>query len=209
MRILASALSLGLLAGSAGAVTLTFDGDICNGGTACGSGASIDQSYGDQVGVDVQYDGSNQPGLQSMHWWPSNYSFMTAVAYSVGSGHGAPIVLDALAGYEVTLLGFDLGGYSNANRTTRLRIYEHVTGSDFFPETTGIAISGATPSHFAGPYTSNQGIVIDFGPDAWNVGIDNIEFIVNRIGNVPLPASAPLLAAGLAGLLTLARRRKN
>ena len=33
---------------------LTFSGAIC-GGSVCGNGASIDQSYGDLPGLDVQY----------------------------------------------------------------------------------------------------------------------------------------------------------
>ena len=43
------------LPASTTAVLLDFTGAICNSGQACSNGASIDQSYGDSIYLDVQY----------------------------------------------------------------------------------------------------------------------------------------------------------
>lgn len=191
-------------ASTAQAAVLTFDGDICAGGTSCQNSEAIDQTYGDIAGqLDVAYSsGGNQP----MQFWSDQYSDLTNVAY--GSGAGASVLLTPLSGYKVTLNGFDLGAWPLTNRTSQVTIRE-IGGGVLF-SSGAITISGQTRSQFSGSYTSASGIEINFGPDNFNVGIDNIDFTVNAVGGgaIPEPGTWALMIAGFGLAGGALRRRK-
>ena len=101
-------------------ITLDFSGDICNGGNACFNGSSIDQSYGDIAGqLDVVYDADrNTAALEDLLSWGTGYETLTGVAYGLSSAGGwnsaggLSIELQAVAGYQVTLMSFDIAPYS-------------------------------------------------------------------------------------------------
>lgn len=196
MRWIAFFAAFGALPCAAHAVTLDFTGDICGGGAACTPSAAIDQSYGDLPGLDVIYDGSDAPGLQPMYWYPDNYSGLTGVAYGHEISTPSQITLDPSPGYIVTLNSFQLGAWDSRPQTTRVRVYDLGGGADFVPETGNYQIS-TLPDLFRGPFESENGIVIDFGPDAWNVAIDNIDLTLAR---TPLPPSLSLLGLAFLGL---------
>lgn len=210
----ATTLALGMLAAvmyhPAHSTVLTFDGNICNFATgACANGREILQTYGDQPGVlDVVYYRNGVAVLPDpLVFWTTQYSGLVNVAYGTGLGAAgtAEIFLDPLPGYSVTLNGFSLGAWPNMDRTSQYTILD----ADGTPLVSSgpITVLGSTPTLVSLAETSSDGIRIQWGPDAYNVAIDNIDFTVTGVGQIPEPATAALLALGLAGLAWGARRR--
>lgn len=218
-QLAGAALSLGLafsFGGVAQAGLLTFDGSICllNGGD-CFNGSSISQGYGDEAFLDVQYNrdiaGGARGALGSeMFWWDDNYNDLDQVAYG-SNGLTPEIFLSPEAGHTVTLLSLDLGAWLDAiGRGSSLRIVDG-NGNDLVPFTPLlIGQLGNIHNHFDFNLTSANGIGIQFGPDGYNVGIDNVSFAVDRVvdGGVPEPASWALMLLGFAGLGAVMRRRR-
>jgi hypothetical protein len=219
-RILSAALLLVAVAFSLPAAAidyvLDFSGNICNvTGGGCSNFYSILDSYGDVPGiVDVQYDrqvGASIPDRR-LSWWDANYSELRGVAWG-GNGDAAgtaEIFLDPAPGQQVTLSGFQLGAYPNIDRLTYIRILDGsgdvlAEGGSLGSAASKITISGASSSTFDFALTSDEGIRIQWGPSAYNTGIDNIRFSVTPI---PEPGTWALMGAGLALLGFSARRRR-
>jgi hypothetical protein len=201
---LATALASALVfsAGASQAMTvLTFDGNVCSqfsdgsgALTSCSSGSRINQSYGDVAGVDVSWRESPASSA-SAAFWPDSYSGMSRVAYG-----DRPLI--TLAG-AVTLHSFDIGAWPNINRQSQVTVVDLATSTTVL-STGPITILGSTPTNFSLDLYSPAGFTIQFGPDGFNVGIDNIAFTA---GVVPEPGTWALLAAGLAAVGGVARRR--
>ncbi|MFN6977666.1 MAG: VPLPA-CTERM sorting domain-containing protein [Gemmobacter sp.] len=228
--ILPAALAAGLLASPALAVpySLTFDGDICSSGNGplgpCTDASGIDQSYGDVPGVvDVLYGNRNDPSvigdnvLGQLAFWGPDYGDLTNVAYGVQS-NAVAIILRPLNGLLMTLISFDLAGF--------LSDYEsQVTIEDgngnVLTSTGAITVPGVGRQTFSNPgnWSSLDEIRIIWGPDGYNVGIDNINFTVTAAlppidpndpttPAIPLPAAGWMMIAGIGALAALRRRRK-
>ncbi|MCV2354664.1 PEP-CTERM sorting domain-containing protein [Paucibacter sp. B2R-40] len=208
MRYIAAA-GLAFFALAAQADTLDFSGAICSAADdgsgafqSCSNFSPINQAYGDSAGADVSYQAS--PGsANSMYYWADSYSGMNDVAF--GDTNNTPTILIVpTAGNTVTLAGFDLGSWPNADLISQVTVTD-LAGGTILLNTGAITIFGAAPSHFAINATSSAGFSIAFGPEGYNVGIDNISFTAAA---VPEPATVALLLAGLAavGAATRARR---
>ena len=211
-RILATAIAA-LWMAPASAATLDFSGPICVGGLggACASGFFIDQSYGDIAGqVDVQWDGdSATAGLQNAHYWAYGYETLTDVAYS-GANSTLTIMFTALAGFGVSLTGFDIANYANRALSTTVVVTDMATNTVLFDSGTFTPENDCPAdvcSFSSTLWTSNTGISLAFGPDSYNTGIDNITYDTYSIAAVPVPASGLLLLGGLFGLSRVRRRK--
>lgn len=209
----ALAASLGLGVSGAGAATLTFSGDICGGGTSCSNNEVIDDSYGDIAGkLDVIYDRDiTVDGENRLRFYGPNYSDLTGVAYGGSNNTTGPgeIFLKPLAGYEVTLLGFDLGSWPTTTRNTQVTI---LTGAgQILAASTPITVNGQVHTSLSYDFTSADGIRIQWGPDGYDVGIDNIEFTVSALSSsaVPEPATWAMMIAGFGMAGAAIRRRER
>ena len=215
----AAALGLALVASAeANASVLTFDGNICFGGNACGNGSLIDQTYGDTATVDVQYNRDVTNGAfttgaagSELSWWDTGYNNLVNVAWGgFHPGSGTPMIfLKPMAGLAVVLNGFDLGGFPNSQNATQVTI---VNGLNQVLYASGAITAGTGPfvaRHFSFNLSSASGIGIQWGPDGFNVGIDNVDFTTAAVTGVPELGTWALMLAGfgLAGAALRARRR--
>ena len=189
----AIAAAIGLAsASSASATKLTFDGDIC-GGLACTNWAYIDADYGSSATVAVSYyhDVTNSSPGDQLQWWGTGYSDLPNAAFggtSDSSGEPA-ITLAPLLGTSITLNSFDLAPYEGS-RQTQVTIF--VNGIVAY--STGFFTLGATET-FTPDITSTSPISIEWGPDGYNVGIDNLTF-----NGVPEASTWAMMGLGFAGL---------
>ncbi|MEB3261209.1 MAG: hypothetical protein VKP63_11345 [Cyanobacteriota bacterium] len=126
------------------------------------------------------------------------------VAYACDGGTGQ-IKLLPLPGYQVTLQGFDLGAWPRVDRSSQVTVYAADLSTVVVLDPPPLTISGtlAKQYSFAGPqFTRLDGFAIQFGPDGFNVGMDNLRFDVS-----PVPGPLPLL--GVAGLLAGSRNLRR
>jgi len=206
----ASAVSL-----AAHAATLDFSGNICGaaGNAGCGNGSQIGQNYGDVAG---QLDISHRSAVSStgvtyeafLKHWSTEYSNLTSVAWggANASQYFSEFTFTPLAGMQVTLVGFDFGDYQDRDFGSSVAIYDTSNnvlwnGGSFDP--------GVTATHFAPNITRATPLVLRWGPDGYDVGIDNIAFTVSAVAAIPEPSTYALMLAGLGFVGFVARRRRS
>jgi hypothetical protein len=207
-RILAALAAIGLSATSAGAATVNFANATCGGGGACANSDPIDPNYGSTAKVAVSYDSdiSHSNPLDQLRWWDSEYGDLASVGYGAAGGEPA-IILTPLHGAVVTLDSFDLAAFPNY--TTPLTLESQVTileGSTVVFSSGSISVSNVGHMHFAGPYSSSQSITIEWGPDGFDVGVNNVAFNAEGGNTVPEPSTWVMMIAGFAGLCAMGRR---
>lgn len=215
MKVIQGALAIAAAAVFAPAyaldTTLDFSGNICGvaGDEACFNYSQIGQNYGDVAGVlDVAYrsikTSDNTTYEEFLKYWSTGYSGLTGVAWGGADvySYRSEISFIAGAGRVVTLEGFDFGDYTDRNGGSSVRIYD---GNDNLLWDGGSFDPGVTATHFA-PDVSGAKLVLRWGPDGYDVGIDNIQVNVSA---VPEPQTWAMLAGGLLALATIARRRRG
>jgi len=129
------------------------------------------------------------------------------VAYPSAPGKVGELAFAPDAGYTVTIESFDIGTWFNgAPAIGDFFIYDSSWNVLWSLENTlffGNAIT-VFPNVTGAAY-------FQWGTD-WDIGIDNFKYSVapaDNLSAVPLPASLPLLAFGLFGLVALGRRRNR
>lgn len=229
---------LALLAAPAVAATYTLDfsgpttgpGSICTTNVApafpttdcASSGTFINQSYGDQPGVDVQYFTATIPfGVQSFLYQNTNYPGLTPgfVIYNPLS----TISFVAEPGFSVGLAGLTLG-YIFATPTTQSGLEERITITDLADNSllfdSGLFfVGGNPPSVFdfttaLAPrgLTSATGLrlLLEKGLGGL-IALDDVVYSAERINGpapIPVPAALPLLATAFGALALLRRHRR-
>jgi PEP-CTERM motif len=200
-----------LLAASAQATTLDFDDAFCaaaasgvGAATACGGGSFLNQAYGDTAAVNVSYLGDINQAF-SMFFWPNGYSGLTGLAYGASGATARLTLAVQIPGQQVQLDGLTLGSWLNSPRNTAFTVRDLGSNAVLFSQSS-FQTGGASPNVFnfgANQVVSGSGLVLDFGPDMFNVGLDSLRYTVSA---VPEPSSWALLVGGLA-LVVGARRR--
>ena len=196
---------------------LDFSRSICGGaGNApCNDGTQIGQNYGDSAAVDVSYrsiTASTGVTFESFlkHWGP-NYGNLTSVVWggADGSNYISEIKFMPSAGFEVALLGFDAACY--LNRVSCQTLNYGITSG------VGAAIASGSSALLSGSSSAiavnsayfSDGIVLKWGPDGYDAGLDNIRFDARAItAAVPEPATWAMMILGF-GLIGGAMRRRS
>ncbi|MFW2831328.1 PEPxxWA-CTERM sorting domain-containing protein [Sphingomonas sp. ID0503] len=200
---LAAALALGVTA-SAGAVTTVIDinSGSCDDGT-CSDYEALSQSLGDSAIVDVSHRSLTLGGAvyeQSLKYWNVGYGDLTGIAWGGAdqANYRGQWTFTPIAGYEISLISFEAGCYQN--RASCQTVSYSVTDGAGAAVTNGTQ-STAYPGHATVAldtlYSSN-GLVLTWGPDSYDVGLDKLTFDVRAIDApaVPEPASWAMLIAG-------------
>lgn len=213
MRTLVAATLAGLcLPAFAVDVVLDFSGDICGtaGNQSCGNYSEIGQNYGDVAGlldvshrsVNVSNGSTYEPFLK---YWSTGYSNLTGVAWGGGGSTGqySEITFTAGAGQQVTLNGFQFGDYLDRSYTSSATILDAGTLQVLWSSGTFDPPGGAALG-FAPAVSSSTGLILRWGPDGYDTGIDNISVSITA---VPEPGTWALLLGGAALLAARARRR--
>ncbi|MET0207932.1 MAG: PEP-CTERM sorting domain-containing protein [Burkholderiaceae bacterium] len=212
----AIAIVAALPAAQAADVTLDFSGNICGaaGNLACANYSEIGQNYGDIADVlDVSHrsvvaaTGATHESF--LKFWAANYSDLDGVAWGGAdqTGYYSEMTFTAGAGQQVTLNGFDFGDYADRNYGSNASIFD-LGGALLW--SSGSFNPGVTSTHFAPSITSTSGLVLRWGPDGYDVGIDNIQLTVGNAvtAPVPEPETYALMLAGLVAIGAYARRRR-
>jgi len=219
--ILAATAAASFSPATAATTVLDFSGDICGpaANQPCENGSQIGQSYGDSATVDVTYRSIDlRTGAVAENFlkhWSGSYGDLTGVVWggADATNYAAEIIFTAAAGFEVSLLGFDAGCYINRSTCQTLNFS--------IADLAGGALGGGSaPTNFPGHATvaTNtayaSGLVLRWGPDSYDVGLDNIAFDVRAVGTTPPPAAVPEPASwammiGGFGLVGGAMRRRT
>lgn len=182
------------------AATLDFSGFT--------TGDPIPQTYGDISGVvNVAYrdlegfgNSAETSPNSTVVTWGDGYSGLSNVAY--GFGH-SEIAFQALNGSIVSLLGFQLGSWPNVDRSSQVKIY-NFDYSELLYDSGLVTVLGSQPYTFNFNFNRTDGFRLQFGPDSYNVGIDNVQYSATAT-----PVPTPALLPGLVGLgLGVLRKRK-
>ena len=215
LLIAATALGVCVAASPAGATVtvLDFTAATCSGGVPCTTGGAIEQSYGDGAGIDVgyaTYTFTGNPTELALKYWALGYGDLDGVIWggTNQTDYFSRITLTALPGYEISLISFDIATYLDNSALSPVLI-ESLGGTGIFADN----IATLYPSHNHVAVSSayfSDGIVLNWGPDGYNVGLDNITFDVRALSGtaVPEPANWTMMILGFGAAGSLIRRRR-
>lgn len=223
-RHLAAAVALAPLLAAAPALAATtaqldFSGDICgaSGTQACSNGVALGSNYGSIPGlVSLVWDGDRDTaGMQNvLIWTTGGYSTADRAAYATTNSSGISVTLTPAAGYEVTLDSFSFSNYIGRQRIWAARVIDLATNDVLSSFSLDPVPNGIQTESNPSTWGSTTGILLEFGPNAWDVGLTELSFSVNEASSpppptpsvIPLPPAGLLLMAGLFGLAAVRRR---
>lgn len=165
--------------------------------------------YGDAGGwtPNVVVDYGSEYGTNN--FWSSGYGDLINVLENEHDGNNViTITFTADPGYLVRLESFDLGGWPQTDRYVYAITVTDGTNTLFYASNVLAKGQGHTT---LSPNVQAQQLIltldIRLGGDSDCVGIDNIKF--SQSPPVPIPGTLALMGAGLLGLISWRRFRKN
>lgn len=189
--------------------------------TPTGNGGAVTPVY---AGPALTYSGTVRSTFGSaasvgadLLYWSGAYSGGPAVyGNSSATGHVAEFALTGTAGTLLTFDAASFGGYSNAARTLRVRIYD-AGFTQLFDQLLAVPSSPQAVLNFGGVNTLSGTLRLQFtevdangvaaGRGPFDVGFSSLDYAVGGQAVVPEPSTYVLLAGGLAGVAAVARRR--
>lgn len=207
LLIAATVAACGLTVGSAQAAeVLRFQDSNCS-----TSGCAISQSFGDSVGVDVSYRSlvasTGVTHNNYLNYWGPGYGDLPGVAWGGAnrSDHASEVTLTASAGYKVSLIDFDFATYAGRGMTTPITVLD-LAGNVLK------TFSGSTewPKHGHASVNTDylDGVILRWGPDGYEVGVNNLQFDVMQVSAVPEPGAWALMIVGFGAMGGVLRRRR-
>lgn len=188
---------------------MNFDNACLYSGGAC----PVQASYGDTPQTNVSYRAYRAVGGETVHghlqWWDVGYGDLQGVVFggSNATGYVSEIKFTAAPGYQLSLLDFDLATYAGRSGSTPVSILDLAGNllSTFTADT-------AWPKH--GHVSANtdylDGVILRWGPDGYEVGLDNIRYDVRAIGSaVPEPSIWAMMILGTGCVGAALRRRRT
>jgi len=191
----------------AAATLIDFDNTGCssaNGGTVC----VIPQSYGDTGNVDVSTRAYNKATGQTvgtgLFSFGNGYGDLHGIVYGGTdvSHFVSEITLTAKAGHKISLTSFDFATYHNSSPKVPITILD-LAGNVLMSATLGTG--GAAHTSWSAATDFLDGIVIRWGPDGYNVGVDNIRY---EVSDAPEVATWAMMVGGF-GLLGIGMRKRR
>lgn len=186
----------------AAVVTLDFDAALACTGGPCINGSAISDSYGDNASLNFSWTGSSSnggPADADANWWDADYGSLRGVAWGGNSSNGVlRVIIEGLGGTTLSGIAFDYAGWPNTDRSVFVTVRSLDLSTVYASTTltapgTGFLNANACCGAFSA-------FVLDFGPDGFNAGIDNLTIDYTPGTAVSEPASLALMLAALGGL---------
>ena len=198
-------------AGQANAASITFD-------NAGSPGIFLGQDCCDVPGLDLSFRGVDSVGngataLSSLTFWRSgvagySYGDLGDVVYVGPAAPVGEIRFDVLGSNRLTLNSIDFGSGQNDARASQVNVFDLSFNLLFSSSFTVPAAGHSTV--LLGGLSNTQGLILQFGPDGYEVAIDNIAYDLSPLtAGVPEPASWAMLITGFGLTGAMARRRRQ
>ena len=81
---------------------------------------------------------------------------------------------------DIAVQSFLVTNFQTTAPTSQVTVLDRLTNQVLFSSG---AIQVVAPRTFSGPWFSPHGIVIQLGPDGYNVAIDNVQYFASGSGN--------------------------
>jgi hypothetical protein len=165
----------------------------------------IAAGFGNAGPVSLNWDPFNSAATRLLKW---NGAYSGRDGAWCNSGINCAVDLRVSGSNSVTLSGFRFGGWPNADRTVTFSVIDLANNQTISAGTP--FVSGTLGYVQQISFTSSQGFRIQFGPDGFNGGINDIQFNSAPLSAVPEPQSWALLIGGFAlvGSSLRVRRRR-
>lgn len=207
LKLTAAGAAISLLGLPAHAAVIDFSNTNC---VATGTTCLIPQTYGDTADVDVSYRAFNVSNGQTsgvgLFHFTAGYGNLTDVVYGgTDMTHfGSEITLTAKPGRLLSLRDFDFATWGGRSRQVPISVLD-LAGNLLM----GGNYSTSYPGHSTLSVNSDflPGVIIRWGPDGYNVGLDNIDYTIKSAA--PETATWAMMVVGFGALGTSLRARRR